>query len=92
MSKLVQTLLASLVLSLSAQAAFATPADGVVDIWPKIPFTRGADLCKYKDAYGQTRTQYMQNMVNLSTQIMSMGGSAYGSPIVTGKQIGRAHV
>jgi hypothetical protein len=44
------------------------PADGRVDIWPSIPFVRGADLCRYSDTYGQTRTQYMTTMTKLASQ------------------------
>jgi hypothetical protein len=46
------------------------PADGHYDIWPTIPFLRGADLCKYKDAYGETRTEYMQKMVALAKDLL----------------------
>ncbi len=49
------------------------PADGRVDIWPTIPFVRGADLCQYKDAYGQTRSQYMQTMVSHAKNMISGG-------------------
>jgi hypothetical protein len=46
------------------------PADGHYDIWPTVPFLRGADLCKYKDAYGETRTEYMQKMVTLAKDLL----------------------
>lgn len=58
--------------SLNLQAS-NLPADGRVDIWPTIPFIRGADLCRYKDAYGQTRTQYMNQMVQSASQLMRSG-------------------
>lgn len=48
-----------------------------IDIWPSIPFIRGADLCSYRDAYGQTRSEYMHQMVGLAKDLMSYG--AYGS-------------
>ena len=51
--------------------------DGRVDIWPSIPFIRGADLCKFHDAYGQTRNEYMQTMVRNASDLMQAG--AYGS-------------
>ncbi|MEQ1722482.1 MAG: hypothetical protein ABL930_04855 [Pseudobdellovibrio sp.] len=44
-----------------------------VNIWPTIPFVRGADLCRYKDAYGQTRSEYMSKMVQLASQLMQGG-------------------
>lgn len=49
------------------------PADGRVDIWPSIPFIRGADLCAYKDAYGQSRNQYMNTMIDHARSLLSMG-------------------
>lgn len=52
--------------------AMATAADRV-NIWPTIPFVRGADLCRYKDAYGQTRTEYMSKMVKLASELMKEG-------------------
>tara|TARA_B100001971_G_scaffold37960_1_gene33002 strand:- start:45856 stop:46794 length:939 start_codon:yes stop_codon:yes gene_type:complete len=48
-----------------------------LDFWPTIPFIRGADLCQYQNAYGQTRSEYMQEMVGLASQLMYSG--AYGS-------------
>jgi hypothetical protein len=48
-----------------------------VDIWPSIPFIRGADLCRYSDAYGQTRREYMREMTSMATELMRYG--AYGS-------------
>lgn len=49
------------------------PKDGRIDIWPTIPFVRGADLCKYKDAYGQTRTEYVNAMVGNARQLIEAG-------------------
>lgn len=49
------------------------PTDGRVDIWPSIPFIRGADLCRYKDAYGQTRSEYMSKMIGHATNLMYAG-------------------
>lgn len=47
-----------------------------VNVWPAIPFTRGVDLCRYKDAYSQTRSEYMSKMTGLASQLMWSGGSA----------------
>lgn len=69
-----KTILGLLSLLLST-ALFAN--DGRVDIWPSIPFIRGADLCKFQDAYGQTRNEYMQTMVRNASDLMQAG--AYGS-------------
>ena len=60
-------------LSLSTLAQRQLPPDGIVDIWPTIPFIRGADLCKYKDAYGQTRSEYMGQMVSHAQRLMQAG-------------------
>lgn len=49
------------------------PSDGRVDFWPSIPFVRGADLCKYHDAYGQTRSEYMREMVSNASELMMSG-------------------
>lgn len=51
-------------------------SDQVIDIWPTVPFIRGADLCKYKDAYSQTRSGYMNKMVHLARELMDSGAKA----------------
>ena len=48
---------------------------GAVNIWPAIPFTRGADLCKFKDAYSRSRSEYMSKMTGLASQLMWSGAS-----------------
>lgn len=50
--------------------------DERIDIWPSIPFVRGADLCQYHNAYGQTRSEYMSSMVRHAQDLMQSG--AYG--------------
>ncbi|MCE3009526.1 MAG: hypothetical protein LW875_02800 [Proteobacteria bacterium] len=47
------------------------------NIWPTIPFIRGADLCAYKDTYSQARSEYLQSMVQAATRLM--GDGAYGA-------------
>ncbi len=42
-------------------------------LWASIPFIRGADLCAYKQAYSQTRSEYMREMVGLASQLMQSG-------------------
>jgi hypothetical protein len=64
-------ILASLITILPAHAA----GDGRVDIWPSIPFIRGADLCQFRDAYGQSRTEYMQKMVRNASDLMQGGAT-----------------
>lgn len=48
-----------------------------IDIWPNIPFVRGADLCRYNDAYGQKRSESLNNMIEQAKNLMAMG--VYGS-------------
>ena len=55
----------------------STSALAQVSLWPTIPFSRGADLCQFSEAYGQTREQAMRQSVQLATQLMRSG--AYGS-------------
>lgn len=56
----------------SVQTAFAKLAN----IWPSIPFIRGADLCSYHNAYSQTKQEYMAQMVRNAQDLMAYG--AYG--------------
>lgn len=64
------------VFAMSATHAAVTPTDGRVDIWPTIPFIRGADLCRFSDAYGQTRMQYLNQMMKLAAGRDSAGPEA----------------
>jgi hypothetical protein len=57
--------------------AHAGAPDKSFRIWPSIPFVRGADLCAYKNAYDSTRSEYMNKMVSLASELMYMG--SYGS-------------
>ena len=66
-----------LVSLLAVLLSLTVSADGVTHIWPSIPFIRGADLCAYNQAYSQTRSDYMQEMTDLASQLMESG--AYGS-------------
>ncbi len=56
----------------SVQTAFAKRAN----IWPSIPFIRGADLCSFHNAYSQTKQEYMAQMVRNAQELMAYG--AYG--------------
>ncbi|MFG1491932.1 hypothetical protein ABMA75_00095 [Halobacteriovorax sp. ZH4_bin.1] len=57
-------LLALIGISAQAQAA---------RLWSSIPFIRGADLCAYKQAYSQTRSEYMSEMTGLASELMQSG-------------------
>lgn len=65
--------LLSLAFSFSSMAQIQIPADGRIDIWPAIPFVRGADLCRYRDHYSQTRTKYIQDMVYNAESLLQSG-------------------
>jgi hypothetical protein len=64
--------MATLVLTHTTMAS-DFPKDGRVDIWPNIPFIRGADLCRYKDAFSKTRTEYMDGMMKRAHDFMAFG-------------------
>lgn len=65
--------LATLATLLSTPTAYAKRAN----IWPSIPFVRGADLCQFHNAYNQTQRQYLAQMVENAQDLMAYG--AYGS-------------
>lgn len=65
--------LSVLIFSSFACAAYELPKDQVFDIWPTIPFVRGADLCQYKDTYGQSRTDYVKKMAQHAAQMTGAG-------------------
>lgn len=77
MKKLLLLLPLLLVFSLESKAQLSK--DRKVDIWPHIPFVRGADLCKFTDAYGQTRSEYMDGMVRKARELMVGQNTAYDS-------------
>lgn len=70
-------LVTALSFSVAGFASTPLPADGRFDIWPTIPFVRGADLCAYKDAYGQTRAEYMNSMVQSAEKLLAQGIKGY---------------
>lgn len=49
-------------------------AEAKINIWPSIPFNiEGANLCAYRSAYSQTRSEYMQEMVSYAERLLYMG-------------------
>lgn len=50
----------------------ATPP-AVVNIWPRIPFTRGKDLCQYHDAYGRTKSEQMVELTQTVRSLLREG-------------------
>lgn len=64
-----KTLLSLLVLVIS----FSVSAANTAKVWPTIPFIRGADLCAYKQAFSQTRSEYMREMTDLASDLMMSG-------------------
>lgn len=61
-------LILSLFVSTYAQAART-------DIWPSVPFLRGADLCKFHNAYSQTRNEYISGMVRNAEDLLYAGAN-----------------
>lgn len=59
-----------IIISLLCLSSYAQSSN---TLWSSIPFTRGADLCAYKQAYSQTRMEYMQDMVGLASRLMRSG-------------------
>jgi hypothetical protein len=49
----------------------APPA--VVNIWPRIPFARGKDLCQYHDAYGRTKSEQMRELTQTVRSLLRGG-------------------
>lgn len=54
-------------------AKSAATFSATANIWPSIPFVRGADLCAYKSEYSHTRMEYLQQMTSLASQLMESG-------------------
>ena len=57
--------------SVAVSGAAAPPA--VVNIWPRIPFTRGKDLCEYHDAYGRTKREQMGELTQTVRSLLREG-------------------
>lgn len=76
MKKLKLTLWILFTLSFSMNS-FAETKRSAVDIWSSIPFTRGADLCSFQNSYGQSRNEYMQDMIQMATRLMDYGSYGY---------------
>lgn len=47
------------------------------NIWPSIPFVRGADLCQFRNAYSQTKQEYMAQMVREAQNLMEYGALGF---------------
>tara|TARA_R110000868_G_scaffold242548_1_gene498059 strand:+ start:25984 stop:26922 length:939 start_codon:yes stop_codon:yes gene_type:complete len=46
-----------------------------INLWPTIPFVKGADLCQYQDAYGRSRSEMAQEMVSQAERLIKSGAS-----------------
>lgn len=42
-------------------------------VWATVPFIKGADLCQYDQVFSQTRSEYMDEMVGLASELMGSG-------------------
>jgi hypothetical protein len=45
-------------------------------LWPAIPFVRGADLCQFQDAYGQTRSVQAAELTERVRRLIEVGATA----------------
>lgn len=48
-----------------------------LSLWPTIPFVRGADLCQFSEAYGETRSQTMRDSADIAMRFLRSGASGY---------------
>ena len=46
-----------------------------INLWPTIPFVRGADLCQYRDAYGQSRNEAIREFTGLAERLLQAGAN-----------------
>lgn len=65
------TLLTFVIFLMTVDVAFASRAN----IWPSIPFFRGADLCQFSESYGMSRSQYMSDMIFQAERLMMVGAN-----------------
>ena len=54
-----------------ASANSELPEKGFINIFAKIPFSQGADICRFLDGYGKTRDQYVSSMTNEASQLVA---------------------
>lgn len=54
-------------------------AHAQISLWPTIPFMRGADLCQFQEAYGQTRQQTMREAADVAYDFLLSGH--YGNAV-----------
>lgn len=71
----IMSLIASMIFANLSNASAFEAKDNRIDIWPTIPFARGADLCAYKDAYEGTRSEYLKNMTKNASSLLHAGAS-----------------
>lgn len=64
------TAVAALCLATASWAQSSAPA-----LWPTIPFSRGADLCQYQDAYSRSRSSLMREMGAQVKELVFLGAT-----------------
>ena len=58
-------------LLLITSSVFTQASDEVNHFWPKIPFNiEGANLCNFRQAYSQSRSDYMMEMTSLAERLL----------------------
>jgi hypothetical protein len=58
-------------MAVSVSGTSTPPA--VVNLWPKIPFIRGKDLCQYHDAYGLSKSEQMRELTQTVRSLLREG-------------------
>ena len=57
----------------AAASSVASTPPAIVNIWPRIPFIRGKDLCQYHDAYGRTKSEQMGELTQTVRSLLREG-------------------
>ena len=61
-------------LFLISSSAFGETKKDKYDFWPRIPFNiEGANLCEFESAYSQTRSEYVEEMVEHAERLLLAG-------------------
>ena len=62
-----------LIFTLMAMSLSLMAKERTYNIWPSIPFIRGMDICQYENAYGTSRSEYLQTLVQQASDLMHAG-------------------
>ena len=56
--------------------AAASTVQAATWLWPTVPFVRGADLCQFQDAFGQTRSAQAAELTERVRRLIEVGATA----------------